>query len=220
MDFKELAQKIKNSQWKKLIYPAVSTVLLLLVVVFFLFGARFLSNALNKAFAVDQGIIESELTSVDFISLQLVAKKLGITIAPDPGAEPETPSPEEVPGETQPPAEEVPTEPVDPPPVEPPPVIVPEDKTAVKIQVLNSTGTAGLAGGLRTDLQQAGFTADVGNTSPAEATTIIKAKAVVSASFPNSFAEIQQVVAQKYSAIEQVLEDSSPYDIVIVIGNQ
>lgn len=201
----QLLAQLTVRHLKKLVYPAIS--ILFVSVALLLFGktAFFISANINKAFTTDEAAIESELLRVDIQNYLLVAKKLNIPVPPPP-------TPQEIPPPQETSPEETPTPP-------PPP---PEDKAALHIQVVNSTPTAGLAGGLRDLLEGAEFTVvRVGNFSPPHALTVIQIKESTRSSFPLSLEEIRGLVSQEYElGGDETLEESSEYDVVIIIGNK
>lgn len=227
MDWQQFSSKLKTIGWRSYVYPAISTALLLVLIILVIAAGRYLSDSINRIFSITDDSVESQLVRVNFTTLNLVAGKLGLKVKPE-GSAPETgetPSEQEetLPEESLPNPNELlgPFLPGGTPAPTPTPApSTPEIKANLKIRVLNSTSTSGLAGQLRTSLTQAGFAADVGNITPTEATTVIRVKAAAAASFPNSIAELKQVVSQTYAPIDQTLADDDPYDVVIVIGNQ
>ncbi len=222
MDYKNLFNKLKASPWKKYVYPLISSIVLIVVLSLFLSAVRFLSSNFNKIFLIDQTAIEAQMTKLDQVNFDLAAKKLNIKVseqAPTPPAqepapetqEPESPTPPATTPEILGPAAPTPT---------PAPAPAPEVKTELKIQVLNSTKTSGLAGTLKTELEQAGFTATTGNSTPVLPATLIKIKAGKKTAYPTSLAEIRQVVDAKYEITEEVLEETNAQDIIIIIGSK
>lgn len=203
--FLTFVKKLKGLDWKNLVYPATSGAFLLLVIGLSLLNLRFLSKNFTKAFSTDETAVKSQLARVQFDNLLVVTKKLGIELVAE---EPlEKPAPQEI----QKPL-------IEPPP---PPESAAEDKTLLKIQVLNSTETTGLAGSLKEELVQAGFLVDnTGNFSTIQELTQVKIKEGKAASFPVSVDELKQIVAEKYTLEEETqnLEPDSPYDIIIIIG--
>ena len=192
MDFKDLGKKIKELQWKKLIYPAIGSVGIFIVLICFAYTVNFLSKNINHIFVPESEELHDPATNIDMNKLNLIANKLGITFQKVVEEKPII-------------AEE--------------PVIAPEIKTELKIQVLNSTKTSGLAGSLKTELEQAGF-ADVqtGNSSPTEVATIIKIKTATAEKYPNSIIELKTIVGSKYQPTDQNHPDEDAFDIVIIIG--
>jgi hypothetical protein len=186
----------------------------------FLSGAKFLSNSINKTFTVEPSGIESDLTRINFSNLDVVAKKLGIEIKASGTSTSPNPTPAEPPVvEPPPPTQNEVTGPIAPAPAPTPAV---EDKKSLKIEVLNSTKTAGLAGELKTLIEAGGFTVEkTGNSSPTVETTTIQAKADKQASFPTSLSDLKQIVSTKYPvATIDTLSADSPYDVIITIGKK
>lgn len=214
MDVENLKKQLKTLPWKKYLYPLASSVVLIATLLMFLSAVRFISGNFNKIFSISQSDIESRMTKLDQINLSAAAKKLNIVITA------QTPPP---------PLAETPVQP-EPEPILGPPILAPtpdpapapkeEVKSELKVQVLNSTKTSGLAGTLKTDLEKAGFIATTGNTSPVAATTIVQIKASKKTDFPKSYDEIKQIVDAKYEIIEQVLDEANASDVVITIGSK
>ncbi len=88
-------------------------------------------------------------------------------------------------------------------------------KTAVSIVVLNGTPTTGLAGALKTLLEQNGFSAIATGNAPAASQTVVSFKASAQI-FENS---VMAIVNSQYpSAIATTAPDTDLHDIAIVIG--
>jgi len=224
MDQKQLLEKFKSLEWKKLIYPAISGFFFIITLLLFLSGAKFLSNSINKTFTVESSSIESDLTRINFNNLDVVAKKLGIEIKSSETSTSPNPTPVEVPAPQPepPPVSQNENEVAGPVAPTPAPTPAVEDKKSLKIEVLNSTKTAGLAGELKTLIENSGYVVEkTGNSSPVAETTSIKVKAETQSAFPTSVAELKQIVSSKYSsAAIDTLEPDSPYNIVITIGKK
>lgn len=206
-NFKE---KIKKLKPKGFIYPAVSAVFFAAILWTFISAAGFISKAINKIFtAGSEGAVESQIVKVDLDNYYLVAKKLGLNTEPP---NEETPPVETPAVETQ--QITTTTEPIVPPQEE----II--DKSAVKIQILNSSGVKGLAAELKTLFSDNGFTAvETGNQSKAEETTLLKIKAAKQNS--RLAEELKNIVASKYSSVEtQTLDEQSAFDAVVIIGKK
>lgn len=72
--------KLKNFQFKKLIYPAISVFFVVIAVATFVLVTRFLYRNINKALTPDKQSVEQQLIKVDLDSFYLVIKKLGINL--------------------------------------------------------------------------------------------------------------------------------------------
>lgn len=193
----EILNKIKNIKLKQIIYPLILIIFIAVAIIIFVISAKFLTNNINKAFRIDEEIAKLGLIELNVSGFDLVSKKLTLPPLPPP---PPPPSPE--------PIKELPP---------PPPMI--EDKASLKIAILNSTQTAGLAAGLRNELTKAGFLIEkVGDQKNIEATTLIKVKE--SKKNSNLINEIKDLVSKKYTPEIQTLEEESLYDLVIIIGKK
>jgi hypothetical protein len=193
---------IKKIKFKKIIYPAIFTVFIITVIILFVYSVKFLANAIDKAFVLDMGAAESRLTKLDLDNFYLAAKKLGIAIESQ-----------------QPPANVILQEsiPVSAPvATTTPPAVL--DKSAIKIEILNSTKIGGLASDLKAVMEAEGFKVEkTGNTSPPRETTVIQAKESKSGYLPL----IKESVSGKYQPDEdKLLDENGAYDIIIIIGNK
>lgn len=218
--------KLKDIKLKKIIYPALSGLFFLAVIVIFIYSARFLSTSLQRSFDIDEGMAESRIARLDMDSFYRVAKKLNLQLTTNnlqlnqqQEVESEAVASESsvtitvATGTAATISTEIATSTATTSaPVVPPP---PPDKSLVKISVLNGTKTAGLAGDLKNILTADGWTvANTGNASAA-AKTFIKIKAS-----KNNYSDlIRDSVSKKYTlAANQTLNESDEYDIIIIIG--
>jgi hypothetical protein len=202
-------KKLKGLEWRNFLYPLISGIFFLLIVGLSFSVLQFLSKNLNKAFSVNEAAVQLQLVRVNRDNLVVAAKKLGIELVSE---QPTLPPPEPPP----------PPESVEQPLEETLEEALEEDKTLLKIQVLNSTKTTGLAGLLKEELLNAGFLVEnTGNFSTIQELTQVKIKEEKAASFPASVDELKQIVSEKYTLDEEAqnLEPDSPYDIVIIIGS-
>ncbi|MEK9154835.1 MAG: LytR C-terminal domain-containing protein [Patescibacteria group bacterium] len=192
---------LKKIKLKKVIYPIITLGILLIVAIVFAYSAKFLSHSINKALFLDSALAESLLIKLDLGKFNLIANKLSIEINL---VVPEKPQVEEA----AIPLEESKKDDIE---------SAQLDKTAVKIAILNSTKTKGLAADLENFLITAGFLIEhTGNTSPLEASTVIKIKE----SKNNYKTLIREAVSQKYQLAEdQILQESEENDIIIIIGS-
>lgn len=97
------------------------------------------------------------------------------------------------------------------------------EKTAVKIQVLNGTGTPGQAGIVVKALEDAGYSAD--NIKSGNAETIDHSTTTITsrADFEGIVSDIKDVLKKTFDEItvgSQNLSDDSAFDIVVVTGGK
>lgn len=204
--------KLKKIKIKNIVYPAISAAFLIVALWLFISFSSFLIKSVDKVFsAPEQGEIESRLIKINLEDFDVVAKKLGIVSEPaiiEPTRE--TAAPEQQIQETAqvPESEQTPSTPVI------------EDKSIIKIQVLNSVKTAGLAANLKSQLETAGFqNIKTGNQSAEEPVSLIKTKK----SFENSLLlnEIKEIILKKYQLDAlQMIDETSEFDAIIVIGKK
>ena len=207
-----LLNKLKVIKAKQVIYPTIVCVFVAIVAIFFALSAKFLSTNINKAFITDKESEGSELVRLDLPNYFLIAKKLGLNVAIEEEATPPPqPTPVVSPATTTIAPSSTATSSTAP---------TPEEKAALKIEVLNSTGVKGLGAAIAKLLQEAGFSAiKIGNQAIPEAITKVMAKEKISGS--RAVAEIRNIVSKKYTPGEtQALPEESSYDVVIVIGNK
>jgi len=202
MEIKKLLGKIK---FKELVYPAITVSFFAIVIISFVLDIGFITQNINKVFYVpDSSEIESRMVRVDMENFYVVARKLGINVSA-PSQQQEVVQPV-VPQEQQP----QPVEPVA-------PVVPVVEKAILKISVLNTTTTKGLAAIVKKDLETAGFTvAETGNQTPALEATQIKVKSAVNGS--DTIKELAQVVTTKYPSATVVADDTIAVDVVVLIG--
>lgn len=217
-DFKlKIASKLKDIKLSKLVYPSISGLFILVALVLFIFSANFISKHINLA--LSDGGSSGDILSLNKDDFEPIKNKLNIKInenvdvsninqenAPVESAEikPEVPSIENIATTTA----------SSTPPVAP--VITPEEKLALKISVLNSTKTSGLAAALKKILEESGFAVEkTGNSSPTLSGTVIKIK-----KGKEKYKDaVTEALSSKYTISEfQELPESEPYDIVIIIG--
>lgn len=223
----------KNIKFKKIIYPIIVFIGILLTIAVFIKVARFLVGNINKAFynpAAREG--EALLTNIDLENLKIIADKLGITLDLRPREE-------------QILAEEIPTEQV---PAEQAPAaesengtgiqasstesgaglsassgieLAPAPTSSLKIAIFNSTKITGLAGDLKKLLIDAGFEVmKIGDQAKLSESTVIKIKEDKKI-FTGTIDGIREVVYGKYELKEiQTLKETSAFDVEIVIGEK
>ena len=198
---------LKNLKFKKIIYPVIFGVFFIGVILIFIYSAKFLVSSIDKSLSLDIQYASSRIIKIDFEKFYKVAKKMGIEISKSTIDEQQidnnnlqettvvaTTTPEII------------------------PIVSEVDKTAVKISVLNSTKTKGLAGELKTILENEGFIVGaVGNYDPIQERTFIKIKE----SRKDYNPLIKKVIEEKYQlADDQALNETDIYDIIIIIGNK
>lgn len=90
--------------------------------------------------------------------------------------------------------------------------------SSVKVAVFSTVNVKGAAATLKNELTAAGFTvATIGNQRPTQTETTLKVKAG-SSEFSD---DLRAVVEKKYSVtVVGTLEETSPYDAVVVIGQK
>jgi hypothetical protein len=195
---------IKNIKLKKIIYPALFVVFIIIVAVIFIQTIGFLADSIDKAFTLDPQIAESHLVKLDLGNFNAVTKKLSINVGSQSPVSSSQPIEVATPVATTTPNEAKEANKL--------------DKTSVKIEVLNSTKTSGLAGELKAVLEADGFKVEkTGNFSPVQETTFIKIK-----DSKKDYASIvKESVSKKYQPGEdKLLEENDAYDIIIIIGNK
>lgn len=197
---------IKKIKFKKVVYPVIFTAFIIAVIIFFIYSVKFLADAVDKAFVLDANSAESRMIKLDLDGFNLAARKLGITI----GQERVTSNEESVIENQQTATTTNETNTAN--------EANKLDKTAVKIEILNSTKTAGLAGELKNILEADGFKIEkTGNTSPIRETTLIQTKESKNDYLPL----IKESVSKKYQASEdKSLVEGDIYDIIIIIGTK
>lgn len=191
-------------KFKKIIYPLISGIIAIIIIIVFIYSVKFLAEAIDRVFAQDTEFLESHLIRLDMEKFNLVAKKLGINQQPTTyDLQPTIDNLQQTATSSQ-------------------SLVVGSqlslDKTAVKIKVINSTKTRGLAKELKTILEADGFLVNEMDTiSPALATTTIKIKE----SKKNYNPLVRESVSKKYpEAEDKVLEEKENFDIIIIIGSK
>ncbi|MFH0890497.1 MAG: LytR C-terminal domain-containing protein [Candidatus Liptonbacteria bacterium] len=229
MKFNLDAEQLKKIEFKKLVYPLATFFFILIIVAIFMNSAVFLSDSINRSFVLEESLLESRIVRLDMDSLEEVAQKLGITIAPAPREEGEEEGGSEVPTSPAPAGESVPatgatstaeelvasSTPTSTPPVD---TIEPTepDKSAIKIAVYNSSGVPGRAAALRDHLLAAGFKVDaIGNVTLAEELTVLKIKE----SKKEYAGLLSSALSEKYElGSNLVLEEESQFDAIVIVG--
>ncbi len=212
----KILSRLKGLEPRKLIYPSISGLFILLSLILFVLSANFVSRHVNRA--LDGDVTAGDILSLNKNDFEPIKNKLNIRITKavsgEPGAPAEispSPAPESPAIET--PASETAASSTPAPEIV---AVTTEEKAALKISILNSTKTSGLAAELKKVLEEKGFGVEkTGNYSPTISGTIIRIK-----TGKEKFKEmVAEAVSQKYpvSGYEEIPE-SDPYDIVVIIG--
>ncbi len=218
-----LANELKNAKIFKsggLIYSAIGILYLVALVIAFVYALDFLTKNLNMTFApVAPQNINQNYTSLNMVEYNSLAPKFKFSPQSSPAlpAVTDDQAKRETILEATPAPESLEISPEMTP--EQSPINPPEQRTQLKISVINSTSKNGLAAELKKQLNAAGYPVEkIGNQKLTEINTIIKMKSDLDNN-PTAL-EIKRIVAGKYSPITALLPNSSPYDLEIVIGQK
>ena len=69
---------LKYTELKKIIYPAILVVFVVVYLIVFIYTTGFISKAMNKSLSSDEQLLQSHLVKLDLVNFYLVAKKLGL----------------------------------------------------------------------------------------------------------------------------------------------
>jgi hypothetical protein len=198
---------LKKLPLEKMIYPAISLALAIIIFILFIKSLLFLSGNINKAFS--NNFLNEKVLVVDKENYDIIRKRFGWPELQEAASTPAA-APAAGPAEASPAAAAI-SEGA---------AVASTTKASITIRVLNSTETNGLAKILKTGLAKAGYlNIKVGNLSPAISTTTIQAKTLI-ASQPALMDEVRQIVAEKYLPRTGAdLPDGADDDILITIGN-
>lgn len=212
---------LRNKYIKLFLYPTITVLLFILVGILFWRMATFLSASVRSTF-VSQNQFAGQLIVINLPNVELVAKKLSVML-PEPTSNSA--------GETAPISETTISTTSTPITTSTTPITtvkevattsdsIMENKKDLTIEILNSTATRGLAGALKTVLENAGFIVrTIGNQATIEPITLIKVKESKNI-YTNSIQELIALVGKKYSPQQEVLDEASTVDIQIVIGTR
>lgn len=210
----KILSKLKEIRVRKLVYPSISGLFILAALTLFVFSANFVSKHINRA--LDDGEFSGNILSLNKNDFEPVSKKLNIKINENAVIPIETAASEQPPAVETTPAQNTATstEATSTPPAAP--SITAEEKLSLKISVLNSTKTSGLAAGLKKVLEESGFVVEkTGNTSPVLTETILKIK-IGKEKYKDV---LVKAVSSKYPVSNsQEISADDPYDVIIVIG--
>lgn len=199
INYRTILESVKKVRPRDLLYPSILVVFFIVVGIVFFFATRFISQSINKVFSFEQS---TETQALDLARYALVAKKLGIPLETGAvgGATPVAPPIE---------AEVAPSAPISAETI--------LDESKLSIAIYNGTKTAGLAGKLKSVLEEAGFTVKkTGNKSNDYPQTTIEIKEAVRSALPR----LEQLVGDRYEAIIKNAPADATYDVVIIIGNK
>lgn len=214
-DFKlKILSKLKEIKVRKLVYPSISGLFILAALTLFVLSANFISKHVNRA--LDDGEFSGNILSLDKSGFEPVGKKLNIRINESAAIPLEATASEQSPAIETTPAQDTATSTEATSTTPAVPSVTAEEKLALKISVLNSTKTSGLAAGLKKVLGDAGFSVgNTGNTSPTIDGVALKIKPG-----KEKFKEsLVSAISAKYSSINfQEIPDSDSYDVIVIIG--
>ena len=211
----KILSRLKEIKIRGLIYPSISGLFILIALMLFVFSANFISKHINLALEGSEA--PGSILSLNKSDFEPIKNKLNIEINESAEVN-QAPAQINAPIETK-------TTVIETPLIEntgtttissAPEAITPEERASLKISVLNSTKTSGLAAVLKKVLEESGFVVEkTGNTSPALTETVIKIK-----KGKEKYKDILvQAVSTKYSVSNfQEIPESDLYDIVVIIG--
>ncbi len=163
----------KNVKLKKIIYPIILGVFFIVVILIFIYSAKFLVNSINRSLSLDVQYAESRIIKINLEKFYRIAKKMGIEISKLTIDDLQLTSDQQQISNNN--LQE--TTVVATTTAETIPIVVELDKKAVKISVLNSTKIKGLAGEIKTLLENNGFIVGaIGNYDSIQEKTFIKIK--------------------------------------------
>lgn len=189
--------------FKKITYPTIFGIFIIGGIFVFAYSVKFLSRAVNKAFYIDNKIVESKMIKADLDKLKMVASKLNIKLG-------ET-AIEVVSSSSSSSSESFVSAASSAP-------VIQLDKKAVKIAIYNGTKLKGLASGLKEIMVQDGFVVSkTDNVSATTGTTTIKIKNSKKEYLPL----VKESVSKKYKIIEdKEADETGDYDVIITIGSK
>lgn len=204
MNNENFTERFKKIDFKKAIYPVISTVFFATIFITFFYSAKLLLVDINKVFFdINKDPSSLQIIEVNLDQYNLIAKKMNLNVQ----------NREDYREQLQP---EIKNEIATSTPSIPENVL---DKKSIKIEILNSTKTKGLAAELKILLENRGFiVTKIGNQPLIEKITVIKIKDAINQS--SIYGELLDIISQKYpSTTNQLLEDANEFDAIITIGN-
>lgn len=206
-----------NFKFKKVIYPIIVAIFIIVGIFVFVYSVSFLSGAINKSFFVDNEIVESKMIKIDLDNLTKIASKLNIQLGETSiSVFSSSSSSSQFSLSTSSVSSASTTTSVSSVASSSP--IVELNKKLVKISILNGTKTKGLAVGLKDIMTKDGFIiSKTGNVTEVLGTTTIKIKIGKKDYLPM----IKESVFKKYRNVEdKEMDETGEYDIVIIIGGK
>lgn len=76
--FNNPATRLSAIKFKKMGYPVIFLVFMLIAAVLFILAARFLYRNINSALVINEGMLEARLTKIDFDNFHLITKRLRV----------------------------------------------------------------------------------------------------------------------------------------------
>ncbi len=193
MEIKNKIRSLNKTSLQEAVIPSIALCIGLLVLVCFIYTVSFLTKEINRPFTAESLISDADILKLDTSSIDSLSRKISKPVNSNPITDAEN-SINQTSGEEQ----------ID----------------LLNISVLNSTGKANFATQLKNKLTQVGFTVQkVGDSSPAELKTLIKIKPKIATKYPKGFEMLKSTVKSSYANLAVTsLDDSSEFDVVIIIG--
>lgn len=207
-----------NFKFKKIIYPAVLGIFIISGAFVFVYSVSFLSGAVNKAFFIDNKIVESKMTKIDLDNLTKLASRLNVQFGETANISVFSSSSSSSQSSFSTSSASFASTTSSVSSVASSSPIVELDKKSVKISILNGTKTKGLAVDLKEVMIKDGFTiSKTGNVAEVSGTTTIKIKNSKKDYLPL----VKESVLKKYKTIEdKEADETSDYDVIITIGGK
>lgn len=205
---KSTVQQLKNME-----YPFMLIAFILIVLVLFFAATQFLSKNINSAISSpDESAIQAQLIHINTENYDLIRTKLQLPAIQQSGTAAVSTETAGTPGATT----EIATTSLTATTLQPV-----ESKSIFSIAIFNSTKKSGIATTVKNELATAGYTVTkIGNKVTQESQTLVQIKDRVQAS-PVILSEILSILGKRFAIGDpQILESTSPYDIVITIGVQ
>lgn len=218
---------------KKLFYPIVTLIFIIIVVTVFIIVSRFLSKQLNQPFTANQDGFKESSSGINNEDVKVVEDRLS-----NNGTSEQTPTtsdttqsqtPENTATETTTqtnPDQTTKPETTGTQTTENTSTTTPkarEDKTLLNISILNSTKTNGLAGNLKKTLEQNGYkNITAGNTETLNDHTVIKIGSSTKSQYETTLKELLTILQAQYpnTAIEEDNQLPTGTDTQIIIGSK
>jgi hypothetical protein len=215
----KLSDKLQKLPFARMIYPAITLVFVIAVLILFSKTIFFLTTNINKVFPDSSASFKKEITQFDQANYDLIRKRFGWPELPRPSSSealalPAAPSAAAVSTSTVAAAAASPAKNTDTPQVI-------AEKKAITIIIFNGPG--GIVSGevLQDALNQSGFTnSKIGSHQLVLKNTIIQFKAA-NKNLQKYSDEIKKVISDKYPLqAGSDLPDDSEYDVSILIGRK